>query len=320
MSASDVTDRIRNRIIGEMHLGHLRAGDRLPGVRHLARELSADHRAVAAAFRALEEEGLVEVRGRTGTFLARQERVGGEMANETAEWLAAVLTEARRRRLGIPDFPDFVRGSTSRVRLRAVCVDAVEDASAALCMELLEEFGVEPVSVHPNAFPAVHGRARPEPHTIPQQVHGAHLVVSSVFHAHPVKAAAEAAGKPFVLTTLNEEMTRIVERRLRQDTPLTVVMVDLSFAERLRAAYAHVAGPQMIRPVLAGDRPAIARLDRSEPVLATRAARRALPDLDVPLLLPRFPSISLESTRELAAAIIRLNLETPAASSAPAAD
>ena len=61
--------------------------------------------------------------------------------------------------------------------------------------------------------------------------------------------------------------------------------------------------------VLADDAPTLALLDRSEPVLVTRSARRLLPHLDLPRLLPRYPSISPESTRVLAEHLIRLNLE-----------
>jgi DNA-binding transcriptional regulator YhcF (GntR family) len=312
MPAAALVDQIRNRVIGEMHLGHLRSGDRLPGVRDLARELEVDHRAVASAYRALEGEGLVEVRGRIGVFVMRQERVGGEMPGETAEWLATVLTEARRRRIGIPDFPGFVRSSTARVPLKALCVESNEDSGTAVCMELEEEFGIQAVSVHADGFPVPRGRARPDPSRLPPEIHEVHLVVTSAFHARAVQAAADAAGKPFVMTTVNHEMSRIVERRLQTGHPLTVIAVDAAFPERLREVYAAIAAPEAIRTVLAGDRAAVARLDRTEPVLATRAARRILPDLDVPLLLPRFPSVSLESTRELAAAIIRLNLESAA--------
>lgn len=306
----DLTSRIRNRIVGEMHLGHVRAGGRLPSVRDYARELDADHRAVLAALRALEEEGLVEIRGRAGTFVAQQERVGGEMLSETAGWLADVLTEARRRRIGIPDFPDFVRSSTARSRFRCACVESNQDSSAAVCMELEEEFGLESVPVHADELPPPRGREKPDPARLPATLRDVHLVVTSGFHMHQVKPCAEAAGKQFVMVSINGEMARIVERRLNEG-PLTVIAVDPAFCERLREAYRVRAGG--IRVVTAGDRAAIARLDRTEPVLATRAARRALPDLDVPLLLPRFPSISLESSRLLAEKIIRLNLETVSA-------
>jgi DNA-binding transcriptional regulator YhcF (GntR family) len=303
-----LVERIRNRIVGEMHLGHLRGGDRLPSVREMARELEADHRAVAAAYRALEAEELVEVRGRAGAFVTRQERLGGELPGETAGWLAGVLSEARRRRIGIPDFPDFVRSYTARTRLRCACVESNRDSSEALCIELKEEFGLEPFPLSAEALPAPRGRKRPEPAAIPTALREADLVVTTAFHGHAAQASAEALGKPFTVLTVHPEMVRIIERRLRTG-PLTLIAVDPAYAARFRDVYHAVHGTHGFRVVMAEDRVAVGRLDRTEPVLATRAARRILPDLDLPLLIPRYPSISPESTRDLAEIMIRLNLE-----------
>ncbi|NNC32700.1 GntR family transcriptional regulator [Longimicrobium terrae] len=50
--------------------GAAAAGDRLPSIRALWREMGVDHRVVAQAYRILEDEGLVEVRGRSGVYLA----------------------------------------------------------------------------------------------------------------------------------------------------------------------------------------------------------------------------------------------------------
>jgi len=292
-----LVDRIRNRIVGEMHLGHLRPGDRLPPVRELSRELDVDHRAVGAVFRALEAEGLVEVRGRAGAFVAQQERLGGELVEETATWLAGVLAEARRRRVGIPEFPDFVRSCTARVQLRCACIESNTDSGTAIAMELREEFGLEVVSVP--AAAARHGG-------LPRELREADFLVTTAFHASEVRAAAEAAGKPFVLVTVHPEMAGIIERRVRTDG-LTVIVADPEYGERFRSVYGE-GRPESIRVVLADDRGAIARLDRSRPVLATRAVRLMLPDLDLPLLLPRYPSISPDSTRDIVELLIRLNM------------
>jgi DNA-binding transcriptional regulator YhcF (GntR family) len=308
MAADPVlVERIRNRIVGEMHLGHLRGGERLPSVREMAHDLEADHRAVGAAYRALEAEGLVEVRGRAGAYVARQERLGGELPGETAAWLSEVLMEARRRRIGIPDFPEFVRSYTGRVRLRCACVESNRDSSEAICMELEEEFGLEPVTVSAEAIPVPRKRKRVDPAAFPAELREADLVVTTAFHAQAVQTAAEALGKPFVMVTVNPEMAGIIERRMRAG-PLTLIAADPAYAERFREIYHAASGADGLRVVEAEDRLAISRLDRTDPVLATRAARRRLPDLDLPLLLPRYPSISPESTRELADAIIRLNL------------
>lgn len=303
-----LVDRIRSRIVGELHLGHLRAGDRLPPVRELARELGTDHRAVARAYHALEAERLLEVRGRAGVYLARQERIGGGVVEETAAWLAGVLAEARKRRIAIPHLPDFIRRCTAGVRPRCACLESNLDSGDALCRELDDECGMDAFPVWVDDLPAAGARRTPDPAALPGELRGADLVVSTPFHAREAALLAEALGKPSVVVTVHPEMAGIIERRARAGG-LTAIVADPRYGERFRALYGRADGAGGIRVVPAGDAPAIAMLDRFEPVLVTRAARRLLPDLDLPLLLPRYPSISPESTRALAEHLIRLNLE-----------
>jgi DNA-binding transcriptional regulator YhcF (GntR family) len=93
-SESSLINRLRYRIVNALHLGDLHAGGRLPSIREISQETGTDHRAVANAYRTLEAEGLVQVRGRSGVYVAPQERFGGELLAETARWMAGVLTEA----------------------------------------------------------------------------------------------------------------------------------------------------------------------------------------------------------------------------------
>ena len=69
--------RLRDYIVSRMHIGHLHGGDQLPSYRELSEKWDVDHRVIARAYRALEAEGLVEIRGRSGVFLQEQERIGG---------------------------------------------------------------------------------------------------------------------------------------------------------------------------------------------------------------------------------------------------
>lgn len=59
--------------------GKLKVGARLPPVRQLAADLGLANGTVARAYRLLEEAGVLETRGRRGTFVARQHQ---EMSRE----------------------------------------------------------------------------------------------------------------------------------------------------------------------------------------------------------------------------------------------
>ncbi|MDQ3309221.1 MAG: GntR family transcriptional regulator [Gemmatimonadota bacterium] len=312
------TQFVRGRVLRELHLGHLRAGDRLPTVRDLSRELDVDHRAVAQAYHRLETEGLVEVRGRTGVYVAKQERLGGELPSETARWLAGVLSEARQRRITIPNFPDFVKRCTAQSAVRCACIESTLDQMTTLVSELADEFGMQPSPVFVDSLPTGNSTHTIHAEALPEELLQADLLVTTVFHAEIATRIARALRKPIVVATVNPELGAVIGRRLRQG-PLTAIVVDPAYGERLRSIYDTADDEsEPIRIVLADDAPAIARLDRFESVLVTRAARQRLADLDIPLLLPRYPSMSAESGQEITEHLIRLNMEAgPDSAAAP---
>jgi hypothetical protein len=219
--------------------------------------------------------------------------------------MAATLMEARKRRITISDLPEFIRRCTTSVRLRSVCIDSNEDSRVALCAEMAEDFGFDATPAFLSDVLTTPTRTK----NLPAEIQQADLLVTTLFHAQPVSQMAKLVGIPMVAATLASEMVGIIERRVRE-SHLTLIAVDPAFGERFRTVYGSaLPDPDCIRVVLASDAQAIARLDRLQLVLATRAARRQLPDLDLPLLLPRYPSISAESGREITNCLIRLNLE-----------
>lgn len=62
-------EQLRAQIAGRARSGALPVGHRLPTVRALAEELGLAANTVAKAYRALEGDGVVETRGRNGTFV-----------------------------------------------------------------------------------------------------------------------------------------------------------------------------------------------------------------------------------------------------------
>jgi DNA-binding transcriptional regulator YhcF (GntR family) len=307
-----LSDRLRDRILNALHLGLLRPGDRLPSIRTLWREMGVDHRVVAQAYRTLEAEGLVEVRGRSGVYLAPQDQFGGELLAETARWLAGVLVEAWKRRLTIADVPELIRRCTQTVTLRCAVVESNEDQMTAYSAELQEQFGLAPYAVRISPTPLPRPERSVEFHWVEDELRTCDLVVTTSYHARLVRKAAENVGIPAVVLTVNPDVVETIQKRLREG-PLTVVAVEPTFGDRMRAMYTEDA-PDRIRVVLADDRDGVRGLDPDDPVLLTRAARtRLVPADELPMLLPHSPTFSPHTARELLGVIIRLNLEAAAA-------
>lgn len=294
MTRSELIQYLRDQIVGALHVGQLHSGDRLSSIRELADQLGKNPRTVKAAYNALEEERLVEVRGRSGVFVARQEVLAGEMPAEMARWLSGVIAEAWQRRIALPALPELVQRATCRSRVRCALVEEVDDTIVAIRHELETDWGFEVRVLAPGSLVAATD---------------VDFFAATNFCAPFARAAAREAGKPLVVLTIHPAMQQAITSRLREGR-LTVVAVDARFGERLRIAYAaDRADRANFRVVLADDRAAIARLDPDEPILLTRAASQRMPGLRLPMIHPHSPTLSMETARVLAGIVVRNNLD-----------
>lgn len=91
-------EQVRAQISEQARAGVLPVGYRLPTVRGLAESLGLAANTVAKAYRALESDGVIETRGRNGTFVA----AAGSAAEREAASAAQAYVE-RVRRLGLDE-------------------------------------------------------------------------------------------------------------------------------------------------------------------------------------------------------------------------
>ena len=88
-------EQVRGQIAEEAREGRLPVNYKLPTVRGLAQELGLAVNTVAKAYRALESDGVIETRGRHGTYVAAVDARAREVA------AAATAYVQRARRLGL---------------------------------------------------------------------------------------------------------------------------------------------------------------------------------------------------------------------------
>lgn len=291
-----VYERLRTWIASGLHLGHLRPGSRLPSIRQVADAAGAEHRAVAAAYRALAAEGLVEVRNRQGAFVAGVWEPATPVLGETAEWLTGVLEGASGLRIRVPQLAEVVSRWTTTARVRCACMESVEDERAALVAEMAGQWGMDAIPVAPVSV-------RADGRNAADTLHGVELIVTTAFHATEAHAAGRALGVPVLVLAAGPEMVAAAEERLAEGA-LTAVVADAAYAERLR----FLRGAHRLRVVLADDAEALASLVPSESVLLTPAARQRLGN-DSPRMLVPLPSfVSRSPARTIAAFLIQHNL------------
>ncbi|MGN6327027.1 GntR family transcriptional regulator [Pseudolysinimonas sp.] len=103
-------EQLKRWVVDAATSGRLPHGAKLPTVRALADELALAANTVAKAYRELEAEGVIETRGRAGSFVAWS----ADGAESELERLAAAYV-ARAEALGVP-----------RDRARAILLSRVE--------------------------------------------------------------------------------------------------------------------------------------------------------------------------------------------------
>jgi DNA-binding transcriptional regulator YhcF (GntR family) len=89
-------EQVRAQLAQQILDNTLVVGTRLPTVRRLAADLGLAVNTVARAYRELEEAGLIETRGRAGTFVSAAGQRSRERAHEAARRYAQTV-----RSLGI---------------------------------------------------------------------------------------------------------------------------------------------------------------------------------------------------------------------------
>lgn len=298
--AGEFLEQLRADIVGRLHAGLLRPGDRLPSIRDVAERTGIDHRVVARVYRELEAQGTIEIRQHSGVFVAATKAVEAS-EDERTEWAADVLLQSWERGLSRSHLFGLLGGSVSS-RLRCGCLESNEDHMVALRAEVELGFSVEvvPLFVEPSASPdseAPAGTAEVD------------LLVTSVFHSEFARSVGARAGLPVVVLSFGPAYTAEVAGRAARG-PITTVMVDPRYAERARA-YLTPALREVVTfvPVEEVGR---RKVDlNSERVMATRAARRKLGLEDYHLVESPATLLSRESAAELSTVIARMVAARP---------
>ncbi|GAA0840146.1 GntR family transcriptional regulator [Streptosporangium amethystogenes subsp. fukuiense] len=84
-------EQLRSQLARQIQDRTLTVGARLPTIRHLAADLGLAANTVGRAYRELEEAGLIETRGRAGSFVSATGQQGRERAHRAAADYAAVI-------------------------------------------------------------------------------------------------------------------------------------------------------------------------------------------------------------------------------------
>ena len=302
----DVIALLRRRVLTGVRAGALVQGDRLPSARELSMRLDVDPRVVLAAYRALAEEGLVELRPRSGIYVAARAGGVGASGAPAEAWMVDVLAEAVRREVPATELAEWLRRAVETLRLRAVVVAATTDQSEGIAGELRGDYGLEVDRVDP-------ARLVDEPP--PAELRRADLVVTTEALLDHVRPVAERLAKPVILAAVRPDLVGDEWRRLLA-RPVYVVVADQRFADLVRDYLHGVAEASRVHTLVAGSDDVDA-VPEDAAVYVTRSARERLAGRRVPgRLVPTARIFSPESAHQILSHMVHANLRAAAARTA----
>ena len=223
-----ILDQLRDRIVTGLYFGNWQPGERLPSIRDIADAESVDRKTAAAAYHRLEEEGLVQVKARSGVFLRDERENGsrnggaGPLEKLQRRWLKNTYDGARA--LGL-DTRTVLRlfGAVADVEATPVPVVEEDDATARTVAEELRDcVGIDarPVSLA-------------EVSTQHSVFASAAFAVTTPYYAGRV--STELPRTPLIIATLSLDLLYGLMERAGDGTILVTVPSDW-IASRVEAA------------------------------------------------------------------------------------
>ncbi|HEX7242985.1 MAG TPA: GntR family transcriptional regulator [Longimicrobiaceae bacterium] len=295
----EITDTLRQRILSGLHLGLFTHGDRLPSVRESAEEFGANPRVILASYRVLEEEGLVEVRDRSGIYIPPPAALGPGAPGQQRDWLIDCLVEGLAHDIPAPELAAYVHRALSSVVLRAVVVDGTQDQLWSISDELRRDYGVEVTGLDVDEI-------RPGDADV-RALLGANLVVTTAYHLRDAQRIASRLGVPvYQLSTSTDLFTGA--RRLLEREPVYFVVTDPRYAARLRRIFEADPGAARL-VVLVHGRDDLDAIPPEAPLYVTGLTRRRM--VGSPLLergLPEARVFMPASATEIMSFVVRANL------------
>ena len=260
-----IATRLRARILSGIETGALRAGDRLPSSRELAPELDADPRVIAAAYRALSMEALVDIRPKSGVYVSPTacRRPPGERL--PVNWLAEIFVEAVRKGLPISELGAVVFDFAETRRIRAAVVADTVDQALGITAELKREYGLGASHHH---IDELRGRS------LPPKLAAARVFFAASDCAREVSKVARAMRRPMVTISLREDVFDAQWLSLVQ-SPVYVVATDKAFVKKIPRIFPEGVSREKVTVLLVGSDD-LSTIPPDAPTYITESARRSI--------------------------------------------
>lgn len=299
MTKDALVEVLRARILRGLHARTLAPGDRLPSAREVGADFAADHRVVLAAYRELAEEKLVEIRQRTGIYLARRFWAGANTPG--LEWLIDTLQQGLARDVPIFRLHEWFQRVVLTRRLRAILVEGTGDQIEGICHELRADYGFDARGIEATEL------ADPKDSTI-VALRQADLIVTTRAFATLVRQIGESVHVPVIVAEFGVSLMGGDWHQLLRER-LYVLVGDERSVPALTQRFEELGCAMENLRVLVVGRDDVAVIPADATVYVTRGAARALGQTVVPgRHLPPARGFAPATARALIDHVVRTNV------------
>lgn len=287
---------LRKRIVRDLRSGVLEHGDRLPSVREVGEELGVDPRVVLVAYQQLVEEGIVEIRSRSGVFAVGAYTPRGNAVSLPRRWMLETILGAIARDIPPLWLVEQLRSALVTRRVRAALIECNTDQLDSMREELTTYFGMDVVTIPLGvAAAAVYSR----------ELTGIDLVISAA-HEEIVARIAGTMQKPYVITSVRPALVSRLSRLLARG-PFYLLIVDPIFGTKMRRLVAPMAWSENFH-VLVVDHDDLRVIPAGAPTYVMRSAQSRLAGKrHLGREIPPQRIFSEKSSREILARVLELS-------------
>lgn len=276
-----ITVSLRYRVERALEMGALRSGDRLPSARELSREFQADPRVILAAYRALAEEGLVEIRPRSGNYVSARNVIAPGAEAPPTPLVVNILSEAITYGYSTKEFAGYLADASFGRRLRAAVIAGGSDQSEGIARELRDDFSVTAETVSPESV-------RLSQERIPK-LRSADLIITTEAYGAIVNRVAKRMGKPMIVIAVRNNLVSDEWHSLMA-RGVNVIAAERKFLLLLRAYLAGSPQAEQVKMFVAGE-DSLESIEPGSPTYVTQAARMKLGKTRIPGTLVPTPRL-----------------------------
>lgn len=254
-----------------------------------------------AAYQVLADEGLVELRPRSGAYVSSVNAAAPIDRTPAPNVLADILVAGVVRGFSLASFTDHLRIAALGRRLRATVIAPTADHVHGLARELRADYGLATNALLPEQLKAT-GSAR-------SALVRTQIIVTTRDLKDDVERVAGPLGKPIMVADVRPPFLTEEWKKLLRFGRIYLVAADERFLEPARVYLKKIVDLDNLRILIAG-RDDLAAIPPQAPTYVTEAARQKLGKTRIPgQLIPPPRLLAEHSVRMLVTFIVAENMD-----------